>query len=91
MSVQEIEQAITQLSSSDVKRISAWLEGYCARSLPVEDATPPTPARPRTLADAMGSMLGAVGRDQLDSPTSSRDAAQSFTEYLVDKKRERRL
>jgi len=90
MSIQEIELAITQLSPSDVKQIAAWLENYCEHSTPVVDAAPPTQARPRTLADAMGSMLGAVGRDQLGSPTSSRDAGQSFTDYLVDKNRERR-
>jgi hypothetical protein len=91
MSVQEIEQAITHLSASEVKRLAAWLESYRARSAHSNGVSLPPASKARTLADTMGDLLGAVGRDKPGSPTSSRDAGQSFTDHLAEKKREHRL
>ena len=88
MSVQEIEQAIKELSQDEIEHLSAWLTRYCAQT---GQGREPIRTKPHSLADAMGSLIGSIGQDNIDSPTSSRDAGQVFAKYVAEKKREHRL
>jgi hypothetical protein len=75
MSIQEIEDAIKRLSSSEVDELTEWLEQYRLLGAESTDILAPTK---RSLADAMGDLLGSVGRDNAGEPTSSRDARVEF-------------
>ena len=84
MSVHDIEQAITRLSTDEVEQFAEWFINYRSGGQPnVVSANGRSGSKPATLADAMGSLLGALGRDDDGPMSSSRDAGPAFTDYLV--------
>jgi hypothetical protein len=91
MSIHEIEQAIERLRPDEVERLRTWLDDFSKQSANGGGHSNGRSNKPATLAEAMGGLLGAVGKDHAGVQTSSRDAGHAFADHLVTKKSEHRL
>jgi hypothetical protein len=91
MSIQEIEQAITQLSSSEIDQLTEWINEYRANSSVnnIEDSKSIT--KKITLSEVLGDYIGSVGDPNGTKVSNAANASELFGEYLEQKKSEGRL